>query len=268
VKLCEFGDILGLGSSNFDIINCVMVLRSDDATIKQNWVHDLTADATADSGRIQLFGVLWSDDAVIKNNLAHDLKGTKGYCNIRCVYIDGQPGDAHSNNPIVANNTFDNFTDEGYGFLYGVGFSNTIVGTYAIPNVQFYNNITSNTDSLSASSRAYGFTKPDPDDPCIAYFCNAFNTQWLNANGSEGFLHIIMGTGCYGNWTNPQNPDYIDPPNNYDLSDTSTSQYGDPDIVDWDDTGAPSGDPGNHDKNTRSRMGAFGGPEGGWWPLD
>ena len=86
--------------------------------------------------------------------------------------------------------------------------------------------------------------------------------------GAEGDLYVVKSTGCYGNWTNPQDPSYISVPTDYDLQTTSTSQYGDPSIVDWDDTGAPSNNPADHDINTRSRMGAFGGPAGNWWPLD
>jgi len=235
--------------------------------VKQNWVHDLVADASAGSGRIRVFGFLWSDDVVITNNLIHSLEAFNGYCNIGAIYIDGQPGDAHSNNPIIMNNTIDKAATNGNGFANMILFSNTIVGTYAIPNIKLVNNIVSNT-SGSASSRAYQHVQPDPDDPCIADFCNAYNTAWLHANGADGYLNIVKGTGTYGNWINPQDPDYINPPDNYDLPTSSTSQYGDPSFVDWDDTGDPSNDPSNNNIETRSRMGAFGGPEGGWWPLD
>jgi hypothetical protein len=167
----------------------------------------------------------------------------------------------------VANNTVDDLASNGYGFVNVILFSNTIVGTYAIPNVKLYNNIVSNT-SGSASSRAYEFTQPNPSDPCVANFCNAYNTAWLTSGGAEGYLYITMGTGTFGNWTDPQNPTYISAPSNYDLQAGSTSQRGDPSIVDWDDTGNPSGNPSDNNIETRSRMGAFGGPDGGWWPLD
>ncbi len=268
VELCEFVDLNGVGSNNFDIINCVMGYRSDSPTIRQNWAHDLTADASADSGRIVIFNFLWCDYVEITNNLVNSIIGINGYCNIEGFYIDGQPGDAHSYDPVIVNNTIDDFTNPGnYGFLIGILFSNTIVGTYAIPNVELYNNIVSNSSSNSASSRAYEFTQVNPSDPCTAYFCNAYNTAWMHQNGAEGFLYVVMGTGCFGNWTSPQNPGYINPPTDYDLPSGSTSQRGDPGIVDWDDTGAPSGNPSNNDINTRSRMGAFGGPNGNWWPL-
>jgi hypothetical protein len=267
VELNEFSEINGVGSANFWAISCVYSYRSDNLTITQNWVHDLTADVLAASGAIEIFHLLWGDYAKVSNNLIHTIEAINGYCNIWAVYIDGQPGNAHSNDPIVTNNTVDDIKTNGNGFAVLIGFSNTIVGTYAIPNVTLYNNIVSNTNG-SPSSRAYEFTQPDPSDPCTAYYCNAYNTAWLNANGAEGFLYIVMGTGCYGNWTNPQNPDYIDAPIDYDLSSTSTSQYGNPTIVDWDDDGVPSNDPDDLNTNTRSRMGAFGGPDGGWWPLE
>jgi hypothetical protein len=90
----------------------------------------------------------------------------------------------------------------------------------------------------------------------------------MSASGADGFLYVVKGTGCYGNWTNPSNPGYISPPGNYDIPPGAASQLGDPSIVDWDDTGTPSNDHNNPDTNKRSRMGAFGGPGGGWWPLD
>ena len=267
VELCEFKDINGKSSNNFDFVNCVMAYHSDNTTVRKNWVHDIIADASTNSGRLEVFGFLWSDYVEVTNNLVNSCKGQNGYCNFGGVYIDGQPGDAHSNNPIVANNTFDDIQGGGNGFNNVILFSNTIVGTFAIPGIQLYNNIVSNTQG-SPSSRANEFVQPDPSDPCTAYFCNAYNTAWLSASGAEGFLYIVMGTGCYGNWTNPKDPDYINPPSDYDIETTSPSQLGDPSIVDWDDTGNPSNNPSNPDTNTRSRMGAFGGPGGDWWPLD
>ena len=267
VELCEFGDIQGVSSPNFDFVNCVMAYRSDDTTIRKNWVHDIAANASTEAGRIEIFRILWSDYAEVTNNLVHALDGINGYCNVTVVYIDGQPGNAHSYDPIVANNTAEDIQGGGYGFVNVILFSNTIGGTYAIPNVDLFNNIVSNTQG-SASSRAYEFVQVDPSDPCTAYFCNAYNTAWLNAGGAEGYLYVVKGTGCYGNWTDPHDPDYIDPPDDYDLTSTSPCQLGDPSIVDWDDDGDPSGDPDDLDIEERSRMGAFGGPGGGWWPLE
>ncbi len=268
IELCEFRDILGVSSSSFDIINCVMGYCSDNTTIRQNWMHDLTADATTGSGRLEGIRLLWSDDIIITNNLMNAFNGINGYSNIRGIYIDGQGGIYHSNNPLVANNTINDTHCGATGFNNAITFSNTIHGEFAIPDIQIYNNIVSNTYG-SPSSCAYTHVQPDPYETYMALFCNAYNTAYLDSGGYNGYIGIGMGTGTYGNWTNPQDPDYIDPLNNYfDLSEESTSQYGAPDIVDWDDTGDPSGDQHDHDINTRSRMGAFGGPGGGWWPLD
>ncbi|MFH1676831.1 MAG: PKD domain-containing protein, partial [bacterium] len=170
VELCEFKDINGKSSSNFDFVNCVMAYRSDNTTVRKNWVHDVIADASTNSGRLEVFRFLWSDYVEVTNNLVNSCQGQNGYCNLTGLYIDGQPGDAHSNNPIVANNTFDNLQGGGYGFNNVIEFSNTIVGTFAIPGIELFNNIVSNTQG-SASSRAYEHVQPDPSDPCTAYFC-------------------------------------------------------------------------------------------------
>jgi hypothetical protein len=56
---------------------------------------------------------------------------------------------------------------------------------------------------------------------------------------------------------------FIDPENGlHDIDIMSEGQLGNPSFVDWDDTGAPSGDPWYTDPNTRSRMGCHGGPYG------
>jgi hypothetical protein len=266
IEFCEFKDIQGVGSSNFDILDCVFSYRSDSTTIRKNWIHDLTADAASNSGRIEIFHLLWGDDVVVTNNLVNALEGINGYCNLTVVYIDGQPVDAHSNNPIVANNTCDDLAGGGYGFNNVIELSNT-QSVPAIAKPLLFNNIVSNTKG-SPSSRAYEFVAADPADPCVANYCNAYNTEWLSASGAEGYLYITKGTGSFGNWTNPQDPSYISIPSNYDLTSSSPCQMGDPSIVDWDDTGSPSGDPTDPDTNTRSRMGAFGGPGGDWWPLE
>jgi len=48
----------------------------------------------------------------------------------------------------------------------------------------------------------------------------------------------------------------------------SQAEYGDPNFIDWDDTGSPSGDPNETDEENRSRMGCFGGPDGNWDPNE
>ena len=271
IELCECCNITGQDSSSPDFINFLFVYYSDNTTIRKNWVHDISASkASGSSNRIRIFHLLWSDNLVVKNNLVNKLTCLNGYCNVEGTYVDGQGGEAHSNNPVIMNNTFDDVyvAAPNYGCLNIVLFSSNPSGTYNIPNTKLVNNIVSNTYGISPSSWAYQFVNNDPANPCTAYYCNAFNTMYLNASNGEGYINIVKGTGCYGNYTNPQNPDYKNTPSDYDIKTTSTSQYGDPSIVDWDDTGAPSNDPSNHDINKRSRMGAFGGPDGGWWPLE
>jgi hypothetical protein len=54
----------------------------------------------------------------------------------------------------------------------------------------------------------------------------------------------------------------------YTFMSGSQAEYGDPNFIDWDDTGSPSGDPNETDEENRSRMGCFGGPDGNWDPNE
>ena len=83
------------------------------------------------------------------------------------------------------------------------------------------------------------------------------------------FYNLILGSGA----TNYPgiDPDYVNnttSPYNYHFQAGSGCEYGDPSIIDWDDTGTPSGDPDETNLQNRSRMGCFGGPDGDWDPYD
>ena len=65
------------------------------------------------------------------------------------------------------------------------------------------------------------------------------------------------------------NPLYVNNtslPYDYRFQPGSGCEMGDPNFIDWDDTGSPSGDPDEPNIQNRSRMGCFGGPDGDWDP--
>jgi hypothetical protein len=91
-------------------------------------------------------------------------------------------------------------------------------------------------------------------------FTPGFCDMWDIGPGSMGqnYYGVTPDYTCIS-----LDPQYIDWNNgDYGLQSGSPAQQGDSSIVDWDDTGAPSGDPGNTNTNTRSRMGCTGGPDG------
>jgi hypothetical protein len=88
-------------------------------------------------------------------------------------------------------------------------------------------------------------------------FCLAYDLEHLTFYGFE------EGVGFLDN----SDPLFVDPgAGDFSFPASSPAEQGSPYIVDWDDTGDPSGDPDNTDINTRSRMGCFGGPLGDWVP--
>ena len=89
----------------------------------------------------------------------------------------------------------------------------------------------------------------------------------LTANPADYFGSFIEGDGV----TNSPgiDPMYVNntvEPFDYHFQSGSGCEFGDPNFLDWDDTGTPSGDPLETDINNRSRMGCFGGPDGNWDP--
>ncbi|MFH1677116.1 MAG: hypothetical protein ABIC40_08835, partial [bacterium] len=71
------------------------------------------------------------------------------------------------------------------------------------------------------------------------------------------FEGVILGSGVIQD----QDPMFLP---DYHLPIDSPAQLGNPYFVDFDDIGLPSGDPGNPDPESRSRMGAYGGSDGDW----
>ncbi len=208
-----------------------------------------TADTWGKSGYITYMDTC--SDLVLKNNLIHDIKPiATGNSNLHEGFRL-----TNCTNPTLVNNTVDSF-DVTQGFMIQQVFA------YRIENctgVTFKNNI---------ATRIYCNGFPPPlargllavNSTFTVYYCD----MWDIGPGGNGQNYYWSGgvltidPSCIS-----ADPQYIDADNeDFDLQSGSPAQQGDPTIVDWDDTGTPSGDPDNTDTNKRSRMGSCGGPDG------
>jgi len=187
------------------------------------------------------------DNAVLHNNLVYRIEvasGGEGAALVTGFTLE------YCGSPTIFNNTV-NFLDTVDNFFINQAFCYFLV---ECPNGVFYNNIATNvTESGWApdgSSLGRGVQSYLYDLPCD--YTLTWNIE------APYFQQAFPDVGCV-----EAQPMFIDPENGlHDIDPLSAGQQGSPDFVDWDDTGAPSGDPGNPDTNTRSRMGCHGGPYG------
>ena len=106
-------------------------------------------------------------------------------------------------------------------------------------------------DDTAAYRLDYGTAEDD------IHFSLAYDLSHLTFSGFAEGVGFLDDT----------DPQFINPSSgDFSFPGTSPAEQGSPYIVDWDDTGDPSGDPDDTDTNTRSRMGCFGGPLGDWTP--
>jgi hypothetical protein len=229
--------VQGSASPGYKFINNIVtnILSTSDAQMKNTYINYLDN----------------CSDLTIKNNLVHNLKPQApgnsnfmyGFYVINCT------------NPTLANNTLDSL-DVTVGFMIQQVFA------------YWVENCTGTTYMNNMATSVYCNGWPPPlargltaiNSTFTAYYCD----MWDIGPGSMGGNYYFSGgvltidPSCIS-----LDPMYVDKATEkYDLQTTSPAQKGDPSFVDWDDTGAPSGDPANPDMNTRSRMGAYGGPGG------
>jgi hypothetical protein len=159
-------------------------------------------------------------------------------------------------NPVIYNNTV-SMLDSSHAFFINQCFAYMILFS---KDGTFYNNIATHIYSSGwapdGSPLARGVQSCEELLMCD-YTCT-FDIKIPSGEGAHYFQMASARTGCID-----VAPGYIDPASeNFDIMYGGAAQMGHPDYVDWDDTGAPSGDPGNTDPETRSRMGCHGGPYG------
>ncbi|MFH1675592.1 MAG: PKD domain-containing protein [bacterium] len=241
----------------------------NNLTVKNNYIHDYTVDYDGGGGQIRVFLLHVQDSAYaeIKNNLICHIYGINNYdYRINGINIEGYSG-THEYH--VYNNTVD-FLDTStstastspiglicYSASFFPPWTNTYVNNSLVTNIYPHN--------AGSAGGFYGTTWDGPVYPSISYctgynlstITNYFGSSWNFGDGITNYPGI-----------NPQYVNNTTEPYDYHYQSGSGCEMGDPNFIDWDDTGAPSGNPGETNIQNRSRMGCFGGPGGNWDPND
>jgi len=213
---------------------------------------DIRSSEDETSKGIEIVYIVNSMNVVVKNNLIHHVVPHAGVGSMGGVLMDGFHIEGCLNAE-VANNVVDTF-DSSDAFSINQAFAYVFEGG----SVSLF------TNNIASSIYSSGFPQPlargvSGTSGCTV-ICDFTDTYDIGpgSNGTNYYGSASPGVGAIS-----LNPQYINPGNEeYDISPGSPARQGDPDFVDWDDTGSPSGDPGNPDENTRSRMGCHGGPGG------
>jgi len=240
----------------------INVIGYSDVYVRNNVVHDLGAPGH----RLETIGLFFrvSGDQTyynwnIENNLiynlyAQDSDNTYNSADCRGIMfrMNSYEPPNHLDGLRIANNTVANLTSGEYvmGMKFDIGSSNMLYN-YEVENNIFYNIIGPESSDPYYDSGILNIYWPSGDldvDYTLFYGNDIPDPEYVGVN---------LGPGCITGedpmfdtaWTFPVE---------------SPAQLGNPDYIDWDDTGPASGDPGNDDVETRSRMGAYGGPYGDW----
>lgn len=238
----------------------------NNIVVKNNFIHDFLIDydgETSQWGQIRMFCLHCYNcvNAKVHNNLICHIKGINDYdYRIEALMMEGISG---GDKYMYYNNTIDNldhsqsngnFALRGV-FIYstnatGSYINNTLISNFKAPGGQSSNM----TAYFSSTSNLYNIS-----------YSTAYNMGTI----TNYFINLILGNGC----TNYPgiDPKYVNnttPPYNYKFQSGSGCEMGDPNFIDWDDTGAPSGNPNEPNINNRSRLGCFGGPDGNWDPYN
>ncbi|HDS30069.1 MAG TPA: PKD domain-containing protein [Firmicutes bacterium] len=241
------------------------IQNSNNITIKNNFIHDITVDYDGDGnwGQIRVFCLHCynCNGAYVHNNLICHVKGVNDYdYRIEGMMMEGYSGgDKYQ----YYNNTIDNLdhsqSNGGFPlrgiFIYAGSATDTFINNTIIT---YFNTPPGYSNSIqvyySSPSNLYDIS---------------YSTGYNLGTVSNYFVNLIQGNGC----TNAPgiNPLYVNnttPPYDYTFQSGSGCEMGDPNFIDWDDSGSPSGDPNETNIENRSRMGCFGGPHGDWDPYD
>jgi len=210
-------------------------------------MNDFGTNFNSNGHNVDAIFLSYCDDAVLHNNLIYKIvcdSGGDGAALVTGIKLE------YCASSIVYNNTV-NFLDTVENFFINQAFCYFYRES---ANGTFYNNIASNVAvsgwAPDGSELGRGIQSYLYDLPCD------YTLTWEIA--APYFQQAFPNIGCVD-----AQPLYFDPENGlHDIGPESEGQMGHPDYVDWDDSGTPSGDPGNPDPDTRSRMGCHGGPNG------
>jgi hypothetical protein len=221
--------------------------------VRNNIICNIRSTSDTSSKDINSIQIKDSSSVVIKNNIVHHIQPqAPGNASLQKVIFLNSCTNANVMNNTVAHidTSVAFFINQCFGYWFEY-----------CGNVGFTNNI-------ATSIYSSGWPPPLARGVCAyynSYVVGDFTDTWDIGPGSNGANYHSGGGGSAAPGTGAifVDPQYNDPGNgNYEFPLTSPAQMGDPSFVDWDDTGPPSGDPGNTDTDTRSRMGCHGGPGG------
>lgn len=245
ISYCHFDQIHGPNpGTTGDSYFCILGDTSPDLEIHNVRMNDIGTNPDPNGHVVDAVSLTDCHNAVIHNNLVYR------------IVVDSSGGSAglvtgfklkDCSDPLLYNNTVDHLDTTANYFI------NQCFGYFLddCPNAVFVNNLATNIISS-------GF--PPPLDRGIqgvtsSLPCN-FTLTW-------GVSAAYYGTAYANAYCVSADPLYVDPQNgDHDLAGGSGGQLGYPYLVDWDDPGKPSGDPGNGNIERRTRMGCHGGPKG------
>ncbi len=242
----------------------IFVEACDNIEIKNNFIHDTTVDYDSGGigwGQIRVFGIhcYSCNPADVHNNLICHVEGINEYdYRIEAMMMEGSLTPCayyYYNNTI---DYFDHSTSNGGFYLRGIFIYTSIGGDSYINN--------------TIMSHFY----PETPHYINAYFSSpsnlyevSYSTGYTLGSITDYFHNLIEGDGVTNYpGIDPQYVNNTTEPYDYHFEEGSGCEMGDPNFIDWDDTGSPSGNPNEPDPENRSRMGCFGGPDGDWDPYD
>ena len=241
----------------------IHISTCDNIEVKNNFIHDITIDYDGDTswGQIRMFCLhcYMCNDIDVNNNLICHIEGVNDYD----YRIEGMMIEGYSTNSDYHyyNNTIDNLdhSQSNGGFsLRGIFiYSSNAPGTY-INNTLMTNFYTGGSSSIQAyfSSPSYLYDV-------------SYSTGYNLGSITDYFYNLVEGDGVVNYpGLDPQYVNNTTSPYDYTFTSGSGCEMGDPNFLDWNDTGTASGNPNEPNEQNRSRMGCFGGPDGDWDPND
>jgi hypothetical protein len=245
--------------TGFTIGWAINVIGYDDVTVRHNVVHDLGGPGH----RLETVGLFfrcvgdrtyynWDiENNLIYNLYAQDADNTYNSADCRGIMFRVNSAN-HLDGLRIVNNTLAHLTSGEYvtGLEFDLGGGNMLYN-YQIENNIFYDiQGPAEPDDYYDSGIIYAYWPSD--DLLVEYSLfdeiDIPNPTFYGVDEGEGLIF-------------DEDPLFT---MDYHLPIDSPAQLGDPTFVDYDDSGDPSGDPDNMDPETRSRMGAYGGPGGDW----
>ena len=233
----------------------------ENIQIRNNFIHDTLMDYPSSDANLRCFGIhtYKCNPAYVHNNLICHVKGINGGdYRIEAMMMEGYSGDQEYH---LYNNTIDNFD-------HSESMSNT-----SLRGIFIYTDQATDTE-INNTLMTYFY--PKNPGSIQAYFSSpadlypvTYSTGYNLGSITNYFYNLIIGDGVVNfPGIDPMYVNNLIEPYDYTFLPGSGCEMGDPNFLDWDDIGTPSGDPDEPDPNNRSRMGCFGGPDGNWDPND